>query len=225
VPDEAGILCIAKFPSRKDSRDMGGWELVAHRLARKAGIIVPDARPLRLGQNPYTSFLVKRFDRTVRNSRLAFISAMTLTQRIDGEGGASYLELVDLLQSRGANTQADCEQLFRRVLFNILVHNTDDHLRNHGFFIDEDGIRLSPAYDMNPSVDRQELTLAINEVETACDVAIAIEASHSYGLTTREADNTLNQVRNAVAEWRNEATLLNIPKAEQDLMAAAFQLG
>ncbi len=82
VRDEAGILCMAKFPSRNDTRDMGGWELVAHSLARKAGIIVPDAIPLRFPESPYTTFLVKRFDRTTRGGRLAFISAMTLTLSI-----------------------------------------------------------------------------------------------------------------------------------------------
>jgi serine/threonine-protein kinase HipA len=223
VRDEAGTLCMAKFPSRNDTRDMGGWELVAHSLARKAGIIVPDAKPLRLAESPYTTFLVKRFDRTARGGRLAFLSAMTLTQHSDGEPGASYLELVDLLQSRGADTHADCVQLFRRVVFNILIHNTDDHLRNHGFLIDEGGIRLSPAYDINPSIDRRELTLAINEVETACDVSIAMEASRDYGLNSREAADVLTQVRNAVVSWREEATRLNILKAEQDLMANAFQ--
>ncbi len=222
VRDEAGILCMAKFPSRNDTRDMGGWELVAHSLAKKAGITVPDARSLRFAESPYTTFLVKRFDRTARG-RLAFISAMTLTQHTDGEVGASYLELVDLLQSRGADTRADCVQLFRRVVFNVLIHNTDDHLRNHGFFVDESGIRLSPAYDINPSVDRQELTLAINEVETACDVSIAMEASQDYGLNPREATDVLKQVQDAVAGWREEATRLNIPKVEQDLMAIAFQ--
>lgn len=223
VRDEAGTLCIAKFPSRNDTRDVGAWELVAHNLARNAGIVVPDSRPLRFAESPYTTFLVKRFDRTSQGGRLAFISAMTLTQHNDGEPGASYLELVDLLQSRGADTQADCKQLFRRVLFNILIHNTDDHLRNHGFFVDENGIRLSPAYDVNPSVDRQELTLAINEVETTCDISIAMEASRDYGLSAREADDMLAQVRNGVADWRQEAGRMNIPKAEQDLMAEAFQ--
>lgn len=223
VRDEAGTLCMAKFPSRNDTRDIGGWELVAHSLARKAGITVPDARPLRFAESPYTTFLVRRFDRMARGGRLAFVSAMTLTQRADGEAGATYLELVDLLQTRGADTRADCVQLFRRVVFNILVHNTDDHLRNHGFFIDEGGIRLSPAYDVNPSIDRQELMLAINEMETACDVSIAMEASREYGLNVREAAEVLTQVRNAVAGWREEATRLNIPKAEQDLMANAFQ--
>jgi hypothetical protein len=92
------------------------------------------------------------------------------------------------------------------------------------FFIDESGIRLSPAYDVNPSVDRQELTLAINELETACDVSIAMEASQDYGLNPREATNVLMQVQDAVGGWREEATRLNIPKAEQDLMATAFNL-
>jgi serine/threonine-protein kinase HipA len=222
VRDETGELCMAKFPSKNDTRDMGGWELVAHTLARKAGIVVPDARPLRFQESPYTTFLVRRFDRTSERGRLAFISAMTLTQHTDGEAGASYLELVDLLQSRGADTRVDCMQLFRRVLFNIFIHNTDDHLRNHGFFVNEGGIRLSPAYDINPSVDRQELTLAINEVETACDISIAMEASRDYGLSGREAGDVLKQVQDAVASWREEATRLNIPKAEQDLMASAF---
>jgi serine/threonine-protein kinase HipA len=129
---------------------------------------------------------------------------MTLTQHKDGEFGASYLELVDLLQSRGANTSADCEQLFRRVLFNILIHNTDDHLRNHGFFIDEQGIRLSPAYDLNPSIDRTELTLAINEVDTTCDVSIAMDAYRGYGLTAQQADRVQQQVQTAVYGWRSE---------------------
>jgi serine/threonine-protein kinase HipA len=223
VRDEAGTLCMAKFPSRQDTRDVGGWELVAHRLASKAGIIVPDARPLRLQENPYTTFLAKRFDRNAQGGRLAFVSAMTLTQHKDGDTGASYLELVDLLQSRGSNREADCEQLFRRVLFNIMIHNTDDHLRNHGFFIEALGVRLSPAYDMNPSIDRTELSLAVNEVDTVCDVSIAMDAHKYYGLSTQTAERVLQEVEAAVTTWREEANRLRIPKAEQDLMAAAFE--
>ena len=221
VRDETGALCMAKFPSRQDTRDIGAWELLAHRLAANAGIVVPEARPLRLPGSPHTTFLVKRFDRIPRG-RLAFVSAMTLTQRADGESGASYLELVDLLQSRGADTRADCEQLFRRVVFSILIHNTDDHLRNHGFLIDAQGIRLSPAYDMNPSVERRELSLAINEVETACDVSVAMDACKDYGLAAKEADTVLKQLRVAVAQWRSEAGRLGIPRAEVELMAPAF---
>src|SRR5216684_4090974 len=155
--------------------------------------------------------------------RLAFVSAMTLTQRNDGEAGASYLELVHRLQSQGSHTHDDCRELFRRVVFSILIHNTDDHLRNHGFFIGERGISLSPAYDINPSNERNELSLAINEVDTTCDVSIALEARADYGLSKTEADGVLAQVTTAVTSWRTEATQLRIQKAEQDLMAAAFE--
>jgi serine/threonine-protein kinase HipA len=214
---------MAKFPSRQDARDVGGWELIAHRLASKSGIVVPDARSLRLQGNPYTTFLVKRFDRNTQGGRLAFVSAMTLTQHKDGDAGASYLELVDLLQSRGSNREADCEQLFRRVVFNIMIHNTDDHLRNHGFFIGALGVRLSPAYDMNPSVDRTELSLAVNEVDTECDLSIAMDAYKDYGLSAQKAEHVRREVQTAAATWREEANRLQISKAEQDRMAAAFE--
>ena len=223
VRDEHGDLCIAKFPSRQDTRDVGAWELVANSLARKAGIQVPGARALRFEESAYTTFLIKRFDRAAEGRRIAFVSAMTLTQRKDGEAGASYLELVDLLQSRGANTLADCEQLFRRVLLNIRIHNTDDHLRNHGFFVNAQGIRLSPAYDINPSVDRNELSLAIDETETACDVSVAMNAHKTYGISAAQADAALKSVNAAVMTWRSEATRFGVTRAEQSLMAAAFE--
>jgi serine/threonine-protein kinase HipA len=223
VRDERRALCMAKFPSRQDTRDVGAWELVANSLARQAGIDVPRARALHFAESPFTTFLVERFDRTAEGGRIAFVSAMTLTQRKDGEAGASYLELVDLLQSRGAKTQADCEQLFRRVLLNIRIHNTDDHLRNHGFFVDAQGIRLSPAYDINPSVDRNELSLAIDETESTCDVSIAMSAHKTYGLSAAQADVALRSVEIAVAKWREEATRFGIYRAEQNLMVAAFE--
>jgi serine/threonine-protein kinase HipA len=223
VRDEEGALCLAKFPSRQDTRDVGAWELVAQRLAAKAGIKVPSTRALHVPGSTYTTFLAKRFDRTPQERRLAFVSAMTLTQRNDGESGASYLELVDLLQLRGSNTHGDCIELFRRVVFSILIHNTDDHLRNHGFFIGEQGISLSPAYDINPSNDRDELSLAIDEVETACDVSIAMEVRAAYGLSKAEADKVVSRATSAVASWRTEAARLRIPKAEQELMAPAFE--
>lgn len=222
VRDETGALCLAKLPSRQDSRDVGAWELVAHRLAARAGIGVPASRAIRLAGSPHTTFLAKRFDRTTSGGRLAFVSAMTLTQRVDGEAGASYLELVDLLQSHGTSTAADCKELFRRVVFNVLVHNTDDHLRNHGFFVGPDGLRLAPAYDLNPSIERSELSLAIDEVDAACDVSIALRACRDYGLPRSEAEVVVEQVRLAVGAWRGEAAALGIPRAEQELMARAF---
>jgi serine/threonine-protein kinase HipA len=220
VRDEAGNLCIAKFPSRADTRDMAAWEMLAHRLASKCGIEMPEARLLDTGDQ--STYLVKRFDRTATRGRLAFVSAMTLTQRSDGETGASYLELVELLQRQGADTLGDTHQLFRRIVFNILIHNTDDHLRNHGFFVEDRGVRLSPAYDINPSVDRDDLTLAINETETACDVEIARAAHAMYALTLKAADDLIAEVHEAVATWRDAATSLGIRRPEQDQMAPAF---
>ena len=154
---------------------------------------------------------------------MAFVSAMTLTQRSDGETGASYLELVDLLQSQGSNTHDDCAELYRRVVFSILIHNTDDHLRNHGFFIGERGLSLSPAYDINPSNDRNELSLAINEVDTVCDVSVALEAHVDYGLSKSEANDIIERATAAVRSWRSEAARLGISKTEQELMAPAFE--
>ena len=223
VRDETGALCMAKFPSRKDTRDVGAWELVANRLAARAGIAVPAVRGLQLPGSSHTTFLSKRFDRTPSGGRVAFVSAMTMTQRVDGEPGASYLELVDLLQSRGATTTADCRQLFRRVVFSILIHNTDDHLRNHGFFLDTEGIRLSPAFDLNPSRESHELSLAINEVETHCDVSIALEACDDYGLSRTDAGRIADEVREAVSLWRAEAKALGIPRWQQEEMAASFE--
>ena len=96
--------------------------------------------------------------------------------------------------------------------YQFLIHNTDDHLRNHGLFIDAQGIRLSPAYDINPSIERRDLSLAINEVETACDVSIAMEACRDYGLSKQQADKCLKQARAAVAQWRREAGGLGISR-------------
>ena len=224
VRDETGHLCIAKFPSRNDKRNIGAWEMLAHRLARKAGIAVPAATLLNLGEESYDTFLVKRFDRTPHGGRHAFVSAMTLTGKQDGEEGASYLELVELLQRRGANTLPDTHELYRRIVFNVLIHNTDDHLRNHGFFIDEHGIRLSPAFDLNPSVDREDLTLAINETETTCDLEVVRSAHEHYSLTLQSADELIARVRTFVTTWRQEAASLGIRRSEQDELQAAFSL-
>ena len=223
VRDEAGKLCIAKFPSKSDSRDVGAWEMLASRLAGKCGIAVPAARVLRLGENAYSTFLVRRFDRSEQDGRIAFVSAMTLTRKRDGEEGGSYLDLVELLQRQGANTLADTHQLYRRIAFSVLIHNTDDHLRNHGFFVGSAGIRLSPAYDLNPSVDRDELTLTIDETQSLCDIEVVRSAHTFYELSLAAADAIITEVQGAVATWKTEATALGLSRAEQAGMADAFQ--
>ena len=222
VVDEKGRLCIAKFPSRHDTHDVGGWETVVHRLAGKAGIEVAEAKPLSMGDEGHI-FLVRRFDRTETGGRRAYVSAMTLLQRQDGESGASYLEIVELLQSRGARTRFDCAQLFRRVVFNVLVSNTDDHLRNHGFFIEPQGLVLSPAFDMNPNPERSELSLAIDEANATCDVNVALKAAPNYELTDGQAADIVKEVSGAVASWRDEAAKLGLSRAEQERLRAAFR--
>jgi serine/threonine-protein kinase HipA len=222
VTDETGHLCLAKFPSRRDTHDVGAWEMIVHRLAAKAGIEVAEARPLSFGADGHT-FLVRRFDRTETGGRRAYVSAMTLLQRQDGESGASYLEIVDLLQSRGARARVDCAQLFRRVVFNILVSNTDDHLRNHGFFMEPQGLVLSPAFDMNPNPERNELSLAIDEVDATCDPQVALRAASNYGLAMPEATAILKEVQASVATWPDEAAKLGIPRREQQRLGTAFR--
>lgn len=132
VVDESGHLWIAKFPSRSDRWDGGGWELVAHSLAEKAGINVPAAQARRFNTSQH-SFLTKRFDRRSDGGRIHYASALTMLGRSDGDdhtNGASYLELAELLIQQGCRTNADLEQLWRRIVFNVCISNVDDHLRN-----------------------------------------------------------------------------------------------
>lgn len=222
VLDENGRLCIAKFPSRHDTHDVGAWEFVVHRLADKARIEVAPSRTHRFSKEGHT-FISRRFDRTESGGRRAFVSAMTLLQRKDGEAAASYLELVELLQARGARTQSDCAQLFRRVVFNICVSNTDDHLRNHGFFVESKGLILAPAYDMNPNPERKNHSIAIDEVNTTSDVNVALKAAPAYGLSANEAAGIVDEVRSAIATWSEEGERLGIPRGDRDRLKVAFK--
>ena len=152
---------------------------------------------------------------------------MTLTGHTDGDdaaSGVSYLEIARVLVDHGARTDADLRELWSRIVFNLLVSNTDDHLRNHGFLLTPQGLTLSPVYDINPTPDGKELSLAINEVDTHCEIAIAMEAHRDYGLSKAEADAALRAVRDAAGGWRQEAGRLDIPHAQQRLMAEAFTL-
>lgn len=221
VVDEQGHLCVAKFPSRMDEWNVGAWEAVAHRLAAKAGIRVPLVRAMRFNREAHT-FISRRFDRTERGGRLAFVSAMTLLQRMDGDRGASYLELVNLLQSRGAQTRVDCEELFRRVVFGICISNTDDHLRNHGFLVEPTGLVLSPAFDINPNPHKGHLSLAIDEADTSLNLDTARAAGTMYGLKKNRIATVIREVRDAVATWRHEAGELGIARREQEMMSQAF---
>jgi serine/threonine-protein kinase HipA len=147
---------------------------------------------------------------------------MTLLQHTDGDRDASYLELVDLLQSRGARTQADCEELFRRVVFSICISNTDDHLRNHGFLVESTGLVLSPAFDINPNPQKRHLSLAIDEADTSLNLDVARAAGTIYGLKMNRVTEVIREVGTAVATWRRETDEFGISRREQEMMSRAF---
>ena len=224
VTDADGSFWIAKFPGKSDTFDVGAWELVAHRLATAAGIETVPSRKETFSPRG-TTFLTKSFDRGP-DGRIHFSSAMTLLGYQDGAdaaAGASYLELADLLVRHGAQTAADLAQLWRRIVFNIAISNTDDHLRNHGFLLTPDGWVLSPCYDINPSPLGQGLSLAINENDNSLDFDLALSVSPSFRLSSTQAQSILATILEAVSRWPRVATELGIARNEQSGMATAFR--
>ncbi len=225
VLDEKGNLWIAKFPSSKDDKNTGAWEMVLHKLAKVCGIHVPDARLLQFSGKHHT-FLSKRFDR-IKDKRIHFASAMTLLGYQDGadfHDGLSYLDIIAFIIQQGALVKADLEQLWRRVVFNILVSNTDDHLRNHGFILTNNGWQLSPAYDMNPNEMGSGLTLNISENSNEQDISIALETAKYYKLKKDEAIKILNDMQLEIANWRTVAKKLGISSSEIEQMKRAFRV-
>jgi serine/threonine-protein kinase HipA len=193
VVDPEGHLWIAKFPSVRDEHDVGAWEMVVHTLARACGLNVPDALVRRFG-SPHHTFLVRRFDRTGAGRRLHFASAMNLTGHQDGDDastGASYLEIARVLMTDGAQTDRDLQQLWSRIVFNLLVSNTDDHLRNHGFlYPNAEGWRLAPAYDLNPvptDIKPRVLTTSISVDDGTASLKLALKVSEYFELDLKEA--------------------------------------
>lgn len=221
VIDEQGCYWIAKFPSRYDNHDQAVWEMVAHRLALKAGLEMAPCRIERF-HSTYHTFLTRRFDR-VSGKRLHFSSAMTQLEYYDGEEGASYLEIAQFLMSYGAQTKADLAQLWRRIVFNMAISNTDDHLRNHGFIFTSQGWRLSPAYDLNPVPDAYGLHLNVDDVDNQLDFNLALSVIDYFQLTDREAQAILVEVFDSVKAWEDVARDLGVNSDEVAMMEPAFQ--
>jgi serine/threonine-protein kinase HipA len=213
--DEDGALWLAKFPAHDDRRDVGAWEHLAWQLAVRAGIDVPDARSLRFA-GPRHSFCVRRFDR-VDGGRRLFASAMTLVGRDDGDP-ASYLDIAQALQQHGDATHLhrDLHQLYRRIVFAILVGNRDDHLRNHGFLRGATGWRLAPAFDINPNPDKREHALAIDEGNPAPDVDVLRATARFYRLDAKAADAIEQDVRAAVRTWPEVAKSSGLASGDLD---------
>jgi len=223
VRDKDSQLMIAKFPNRQDEYNVVLWEALALALARKAGLTTSEWRLEPVAKRQ--TLLLRRFDR--RGSiRIPFLSAMSMLGATDG-GRHSYLEIVDALRQYGAAAQEDTRELWGRVVFSILISNTDDHLRNHGLlYAGRSGWRLSPLYDVNPvpaDIKPRVLTTAINETDGTASFELAMEVAPYFDLKTTEARQIAKCIGKAVSSWRAEAARLGIKKAESDRIASAFE--
>ena len=222
VRDKDGHLAIAKFPRRDDDYKMVLWEAVALTLARKAGIPVPDARIERVGDKPV--LVLRRFDRR-DGQRIPFLSSMSMLDARDNQT-RSYMEIADALRQHGAAPEDDIRELWRRIVFNILISNTDDHLRNHGFlYSGPTGWRLSPAYDLNPvpvDIKPRILTTAINEDDNTASLDLAMVVAPYFELEQARARADAGAVARAVTNWRDEAARQGLAKEEIERMASAF---
>ena len=225
VLDPDNHLWIAKFPSKTDEGDVGAWEIVTYELAIASGISMAECQARKFSSD-YHTFLTKRFDRTNGGKRIHFTSAMTQLGYIDGAdaAGASYLDLVDFITRNGANVQEDLHELWRRIVFSICVSNTDDHLRNHGFLLSNDGWHLSPAYDINPIESGTGLKLNISENDNALDLDLAMEVHEYFRLDQVKALEIIENVKGTVGRWREVATKKGISKTKQEVMATAFKV-
>lgn len=216
---------IAKFPSSNDTTDKAAWEYLAYLLAIDAGIDMAECK-LEKVRGPFRTFFTKRFDRE-NGERIHFASAMTMTGKNEDtirDETPSYLDIAEFLHYSGSDIDQDLRQLWRRIVFNITISNTDDHLRNHGFILSEKGWRLSSAYDLNPSIDKSGLALNIDMDNNMLDYNLAKSVGVFFRLKEKEMDQIIEEVRVAVGKWRNIATEIGISRAEQELMAPAFAL-
>ncbi len=226
VMDEKDRLWIAKFPGRNDTIDTGAWEMVLHLLAEACKISVPETRILQLTGKHHT-YLSRRFDRTNEGRRIHFASALTLLGHNDGADfheGTSYLEMVEFITRYSPESTADLEQLWRRILFNVLVSNTDDHLRNHGFLLAPGGWRLSPAYDMNPNESGTGLKLNISENDNSLDPDLVMLVAPFFKLSESNAVKIKQEMTAVVGKWNEVARNFGLSNQEREMMKSAFRV-
>ncbi len=225
VIDQHGCLSIAKFPKETDDYSLERWEAIALDMAEAAGvrtavheIVENDGRPI---------FMSRRFDRDGQQ-RIPFLSAMSMTEHQDGDRG-SYLEIVDALTQHGANAVADRTELYRRVTFSILVSNTDDHLRNHGFlWLGQRGWTLSPAYDINPTpqdVKPRVLATNIDFDDGTCSIELLRSVAEEFALKPNVADDLIRDVAGVTKGWRDAARRRGAKESEIQRMESAFEHG
>lgn len=223
VIDSAGRVAIAKFPStRYDTWNVTAWEEVSLDLARRASIRVPDSQLLRISDR--SVLVVNRFDRDA-DRRIGYVSAMTMLEASDGDVG-SYLDIAAVVEQASPHTTDDLQELWRRIAFSILISNTDDHLRNHGFLhVGASAWTLSPAFDLNPdpAPGPKQLSTAIDGYETAASIDALMSVALLFRLDDEDAAKVLGEVLTATLRWREAAAACEIPKAEIDDMAWAFE--
>ena len=224
VVDTDRSICVAKFPSLKDDYDVGLWEHFCHLLAKNAGINSAETKVIATNDKHHT-LLSHRFDRTDAGERIHFASAMTLLGLNDGDNattGHGYVDIVDFILSGCTDVDANLRELFRRVAFNICVGNSDDHFRNHGFLLTAKGWVLSPAYDMNPTLNDHQ-SLLINSNTNKSDLSILLDSCDEYMLTHTIAKEIIDKVVAAVKDWRALANRLGITKREMTLFEGVFE--
>ncbi len=226
VVDTNGQLWIAKFPSKNDTNNTGAWEKVVHDLARMCCLNVPDSK-LETFSKLGSTFLVKRFDRN-GDKRIHFASAMTLLGKTDGASaadGLSYLDLVSIIKSSGANPTADLIELWKRIVFNMAVSNTDDHLRNHAFILKKNGWILSPLYDVNPVPYGDELSLNVNENDNRISISLALETAVRFGIKETDAIKMAKEITETVKNhWERLAANYGISRGKIEDMRPAFSI-
>lgn len=219
VVDEDGSLTVAKFPSRNDDYDVAQWEHFCHVMGRKAGLNVAQTRTIS-GENQHI-LLSKRFDRNSDGKRIHFASALTLLGLTDGDNasnGYGYTDIADFIVQRGADVRQNLEELYRRVAFYIIIGNSDDHFRNHGFLLTRKGWVLSPAYDINPTLATSQ-SLLINRTTNESNINILMESASHYMLPSQKAKSIISNVKSAMKSWRTEAYRLGLPQRDIDMFA------
>ena len=223
IIDENKHLYIAKFPSRNDLYDVGLWEHLSHLLAKESGLNCSESKVIKAG-NKYHTLLSKRFDRTADNKRIHYASAMTMLGLKDGcnaDTGNGYLDIVNYIIKNCCNVDFNLKELYRRVAFNISIGNSDDHFRNHGFLLTPQGWTLSPAFDINPSLSKEQ-SLLINSYTAKSDLNILLDSCEEYMLNHNTAKQIIEEVLKGISKWKLLANKINIPQSEQNIFKDRF---
>ena len=223
IIDENKHLYIAKFPSRNDLYDVGLWEHLSHLLAKESGLNCSESKVIKAG-NKYHTLLSKRFDRTADNKRIHYASAMTMLGLKDGcnaNTGNGYLDIVNYIIKNCCNVDFNLKELYRRVAFNISIGNSDDHFRNHGFILTSKGWTLSPAFDINPSLSKEQ-SLLINSYTAKSDLNILLDSCEEYMLNHNTAKQIIEEVLKGISKWKLLANKINIPQSEQNIFKDRF---